>query len=354
MPSSHAAQLGIDRREVPAELGRDLGAVAGGRLGRERRAGDGGGAQGAGDGDGHLHEDGAPTGGEVGTIARVSLVGSRRVNLGCDRMQRAGVERRRRRPSSNRRPASPRFTRAASASSLRSLFLEPRWPCPFARLPEPISATRSSSSTRTATSGPSPTARCSARRVARRAADPAQPITDVLFAGHGWQGDVPAAIVQFDRWITSMVGQQADRAAAQARPGGFAPLIVGLHWPSLPFGDEKPGGRRRRPLGRRAGAQPTATSTPGPSESPTRRRARAAIRTILQTARRRRPARRRPRRRCSTPTRRCSPSRACAARRVGRRAGRRPGRLRPEGDHRPEQRRRRASRRRSCSASATR
>ncbi len=45
----------VDGREVPAVLGRDLGAVARRRLGGDRCGGDGGGAQGAGDGDGHLH-----------------------------------------------------------------------------------------------------------------------------------------------------------------------------------------------------------------------------------------------------------------------------------------------------------
>ena len=76
--------------------------------------------------------------------------------------------------------------------------------------------------------------------LAQRVADPTRPVTDVFFTAHGWQGDVPGAIAQFDRWISAMAGQQADRAAAEKRPGGFAPLIIGLHWPSLPFGDEKP------------------------------------------------------------------------------------------------------------------
>jgi hypothetical protein len=79
--------------------------------------------------------------------------------------------------------------------------------------------------------------------VVKRLTDPAQPITDVFFTAHGWQGDVPAAIAQFDRWIGAVAAQDADIAAARARAGGFAPLIVGLHWPSLPFGDEAiPGG----------------------------------------------------------------------------------------------------------------
>lgn len=70
-------------------------------------------------------------------------------------------------------------------------------------------------------------------------------ITDVFFCSHGWKGDVPAAIAQYDRWVGAMVAQDADRVAAEARPQGFRPLVVGLHWPSLPWGDETlpgPGG----------------------------------------------------------------------------------------------------------------
>ena len=49
---------------------------------------------------------------------------------------------------------------------------------------------------------------------------------------------MPAAIAQFDRWIGAMAAQESDRAAVRNRPGGFSPLIVGLHWPSRPWGDE--------------------------------------------------------------------------------------------------------------------
>jgi hypothetical protein len=71
-----------------------------------------------------------------------------------------------------------------------------------------------------------------------RLGDASRPVSDVFLIAHGWQGDVPAAIAQFDRWIGAMAAQESDRAAARERPGGFTPLIVGLHWPSLPFGDE--------------------------------------------------------------------------------------------------------------------
>ena len=42
--------------------------------------------------------------------------------------------------------------------------------------------------------------------LAQRVADPARPVTDVYFTAHGWQGDVPGAIAQFDRWISAMAG----------------------------------------------------------------------------------------------------------------------------------------------------
>jgi hypothetical protein len=69
-------------------------------------------------------------------------------------------------------------------------------------------------------------------------ANPANGITDVFFTSHGWKGDVKAAIEQYDDWIGAMVGLEADRAYARKRRAGFKPLIIGLHWPSLPWGDE--------------------------------------------------------------------------------------------------------------------
>ena len=63
-------------------------------------------------------------------------------------------------------------------------------------------------------------------------------VTDVFFTSHGWKGDIPAAIEQYDRWVATMAGLEPDRALADARRPGFKPLVVGLHWPSLPWGDE--------------------------------------------------------------------------------------------------------------------
>jgi hypothetical protein len=64
------------------------------------------------------------------------------------------------------------------------------------------------------------------------------PVTDVLLMSHGWLGDVPAAIAQYDKWVETMVALQPDRDAARHKRAGFNPVIVGLHWPSLPWGDE--------------------------------------------------------------------------------------------------------------------
>jgi len=117
----------------------------------------------------------------------------------------------------------------------------------------------------------------------KRVADPARPVSDVIFTSHGWQGDVPAAIAQYDRWIGATAAQAADIAAAGQRPGGFAPLIVGLHWPSKPFGDEDP------PAGAPAVLSAGNTATDGDVDAWAKRiadtpRARAAIQTILQAA----------------------------------------------------------------------
>ncbi|MGJ5001580.1 hypothetical protein ACQR10_09670 [Bradyrhizobium sp. HKCCYLRH2060] len=63
-------------------------------------------------------------------------------------------------------------------------------------------------------------------------------VSDIILLSHGWMGDVPAAIEQYDRWLTAMGALDADRLAAERQRPGFAPVIIGLHWPSLPFGDE--------------------------------------------------------------------------------------------------------------------
>lgn len=70
----------------------------------------------------------------------------------------------------------------------------------------------------------------------------AEPVSDVIVLSHGWNGDLPAARAQYDRWIGTMLACTADRETAAAVAGGFRPLLVGLHWPSMAWGDEELGG----------------------------------------------------------------------------------------------------------------
>jgi len=77
------------------------------------------------------------------------------------------------------------------------------------------------------------------RTAIQQVSDPAKKVTDVFYTSHGWKGDVQGAIEQYDSWVGAMAALSADRQAASASRPGFVPLIIGLHWPSLPWGDEE-------------------------------------------------------------------------------------------------------------------
>lgn len=64
------------------------------------------------------------------------------------------------------------------------------------------------------------------------------PVTDIFVMVHGWMGDATSAAEQFDRWTAAMLSVKADIEKMNARKQGFAPLVIGLHWPSLPWGVE--------------------------------------------------------------------------------------------------------------------
>lgn len=68
-------------------------------------------------------------------------------------------------------------------------------------------------------------------------------ITDVFFFCHGWMGDVRAAKEQYNAWI-KMFATSSDTALPPGMFGEFRPLYIGLHWPSLPWGDEELGGQK--------------------------------------------------------------------------------------------------------------
>src|SRR3546814_6529182 len=59
---------------------------------------------------------------------------------------------------------------------------------------------------------------------------------------------------------------QADRDAIRAQGPGYRPLIVGVHWPSLPWGDEKLSGGGRVLGGDDAGAADTDARAAGYAE----------------------------------------------------------------------------------------
>lgn len=70
----------------------------------------------------------------------------------------------------------------------------------------------------------------------RLASTPA--VTDIFVMSYGWQGDVSAAIRQYDAWVGEVAKSRSDISAVRRDHAEFEPLIVGIHWPSLPWGDE--------------------------------------------------------------------------------------------------------------------
>lgn len=70
-------------------------------------------------------------------------------------------------------------------------------------------------------------------------ANAASTYTDVFMLSHGWKGDVPSAIEQYDRWIATMDAQVGDREEVRKKLPSFKPFIVGFHWPSQPWGEEE-------------------------------------------------------------------------------------------------------------------
>jgi hypothetical protein len=65
-----------------------------------------------------------------------------------------------------------------------------------------------------------------------------EPITDIFFFSHGWHGDFASAIEQYNRWLGAFLNRAIDFERANATFPSFNPLLVGLHWPSEPWGEE--------------------------------------------------------------------------------------------------------------------
>ncbi len=106
--------------------------------------------------------------------------------------------------------------------------------------------------------------------------------TDVFIFIHGWKGDLPAARTQYAAWMSTLMAQSGDIERARMSRPGFVPLLVGLHWPSLPFGEESLGSAESFSVGADDGAEPeidraarTIADTPA---------ARTALQTIFGAA----------------------------------------------------------------------
>ena len=67
----------------------------------------------------------------------------------------------------------------------------------------------------------------------------ANPPTNIFLFSHGWKGDMPAAIDQYNRWIKAMIDRAPDIARMKSANPAFKPFFIGLHWPSLPWGDDE-------------------------------------------------------------------------------------------------------------------
>ena len=74
------------------------------------------------------------------------------------------------------------------------------------------------------------------QRLINKARD--EKITNVFFFCHGWKGDEPAARLQYESWIKAFATSEDANLAPQTFPN-YKPMYIGLHWPSLPFGDEE-------------------------------------------------------------------------------------------------------------------
>ncbi len=81
------------------------------------------------------------------------------------------------------------------------------------------------------------------------------PVTDVFLFSHGWNHDVEGALAQYDAWLRIAGAPGVGIEAVQGKRQNFQPLLIGLHWPSLAWGEEDlPGSSFAADAGGGAGA----------------------------------------------------------------------------------------------------
>lgn len=105
-----------------------------------------------------------------------------------------------------------------------------------------------------------------------------RPPSDIFIFSHGWSNDVSRAILGYSTWIDLMASQAAKLDVARASTN-WSPLLIGIHWPSLPWGrEELPSADHPIALKRLVGAYAFRTADTAV--------AREAIGTIIEAARR--------------------------------------------------------------------
>lgn len=61
---------------------------------------------------------------------------------------------------------------------------------------------------------------------------------DVFLLSHGWQGDAIGAVSQYAEWAAAMHDSRMLNSKRFGLTPEYRPLLIGLHWPSRPIGDE--------------------------------------------------------------------------------------------------------------------
>lgn len=80
------------------------------------------------------------------------------------------------------------------------------------------------------------------QRVLDDLSDTDKSFTDVFIMSHGWLNDLPGAQKSYQKWVKAMVDsdefEQVRQKCREQTGTEFKPLLIGIHWPSKPLGDE--------------------------------------------------------------------------------------------------------------------
>ncbi|MEO5333418.1 MAG: hypothetical protein H7839_15500 [Magnetococcus sp. YQC-5] len=63
-------------------------------------------------------------------------------------------------------------------------------------------------------------------------------VTDVILLAHGWNNDLSDAQQQYCDWARLLMSQTMNKERLLKKRPSFKPVLIGMHWPSLAWGDE--------------------------------------------------------------------------------------------------------------------